>query len=127
MEASQIQEPSQIWSCLQQRALTVGRVEGGSQCHLGAARSSLHLFKGIRVSPGVIDADHTGELKIMVEATQGILVILQGERIAQLILLPLVETGHSVLKTNRGSGGFGSTGCPQAFWVAELLHFLNYH
>lgn len=82
-------------------------------------RSSAYM-KGIRILPGVIDNDYEGEIKIMAEATQGVSVIPQGERIAQLLLLPIVSTKTRSLCVARWKGGFGSTGTPQAFWVAHL-------
>lgn len=39
-------------------------------------------LKGIKISPGFIDCDYTGEIKIMVEARVGVLVIPQGAKIA---------------------------------------------
>ena len=44
------------------------------------------LMKGIRILPGVIDADYTGEIKIMVSIEREVVVIPQGDRIAQLVL-----------------------------------------
>ena len=48
---------------------------------------SSSVLKGIKVLPGIIDSSHSGEIKVMVEATVGVLVIPRGERVAQLILL----------------------------------------
>lgn len=45
-------------------------------------------MKRIRIFPGVIDSDFTGEIKIMVSVEKGIVVIPQGNRIAQLVLWP---------------------------------------
>ena len=67
------------------------------------------LMKGIRILPGVIDAD-PGEIKIMVSIERGVVVIPQGDRIAQLVLLPKFHTNNAVFKTSRGNQGFGSTG-----------------
>ena len=77
------------------------------------------LMKGIRILPGVIDADYTGEIKIMVSIERGVVVIPQGDRIAQLVLLPKFHTNNAVFKTSRGNQGFGSTGAG-AFWVSSL-------
>jgi len=80
-------------------------------------RSGLAIKKGITVlnSPGTIDADYRGEVKvILVNLGQEEVVIERGERIAQLIIAPvsrveLVEA-EEVSATARGDGGFGSTG-----------------
>jgi len=40
------------------------------------------LMKGVRIFPGVIDSDFTGEIKIMVSVEKGVVVIPQGDRIA---------------------------------------------
>ena len=52
------------------------------------------LMKGLRILPGVIDADYTGEIKIMVSIERGVVVIPQGDRIAQLVLLPKFHTNN---------------------------------
>ena len=52
-------------------------------------RSSASL-KGILIHPGVIDSDYTGEIKILASAPNKIIVINAGQRIAQLLLVPLV-------------------------------------
>ena len=45
-------------------------------------------LKGIKILPEIIDYDYTGEIKIMIEAGVGVLVIPQGTRTAQLIFCP---------------------------------------
>ncbi len=80
-------------------------------------RSGLAVKRGITVlnSPGTIDADYRGEVKvILINLGQEDVVIERGERIAQLIIAPvsrvdLVEV-EEVSATQRGEGGFGSTG-----------------
>ncbi len=80
-------------------------------------RSGLAVKKGITVlnSPGTIDADYRGEVKvILINLGQEEVKIERGERIAQLIIAPvsrveLVEV-EEVSATARGDGGFGSTG-----------------
>lgn len=81
------------------------------------ARSSLATKKGVRLanSVGVIDSDYRGELIVALHNdSDKNVVINQGDRIAQLVIIPyqsvdFVETG--ILEdTERGSGGFGSTG-----------------
>ena len=80
-------------------------------------RSGLAIKQGITClnSPGTIDSDYRGEIKIVLVNLSGELQIIQpGDRIAQLVLQK-VEKIHwkqvSVLKeTLRNEGGFGSTG-----------------
>jgi dUTP pyrophosphatase len=77
-------------------------------------RSSLALA-GLRTSGGVIDADYRGEVRVLLSNTNDFpYVITPGTRIAQMIILAvahpeLVEVA-ALSETNRGSGGFGSTG-----------------
>jgi dUTP pyrophosphatase len=80
-------------------------------------RSGLALKYGITVlnSPGTIDADYRGELQvILVNHGQENFVVTRGERIAQLVIAPVVLAtlveATSVDETTRGTGGFGSTG-----------------
>jgi dUTP pyrophosphatase len=80
-------------------------------------RSGLALKKGITVlnSPGTVDADYRGEIGvILVNISNEDFEIVPGERIAQLVIAKheraewsLVET---LEETERGAGGFGSTG-----------------
>ena len=80
-------------------------------------RSGLALKKGITVlnSPGTIDADYRGEICIiLVNLSAETFVIEDGERIAQMVITPFltaefVETAE-LDETERGAGGFGSTG-----------------
>jgi dUTP pyrophosphatase len=80
-------------------------------------RSGLAAKHGIGVlnSPGTIDSDYRGEIKVILFNASGQdYVVRRGDRIAQLVfnLLPdveLVET-DSLSETNRGPGGFGHTG-----------------
>ncbi|NXH09979.1 POK9 protein, partial [Bucco capensis] len=69
-------------------------------------RSSATM-NGITVYPGVIDADYTGTIKIMVKAEPPPITIPKGSKIAQLIPIPQVVKGQDRMK---GSNGFGSTG-----------------
>jgi len=80
------------------------------------SRSSLAL-KGIIIanSPGTIDADYRGEIKIiLMNLTKGIFYIVPGDRIAQLLIVDRLKVKfdftEEIDKTERGSGGFGSTG-----------------
>jgi dUTP pyrophosphatase len=80
-------------------------------------RSGLAIKHGISLvnSPGTIDADYRGEVKIII-VNQGSepFEIKDQERIAQLVLCPVVKANFKVVEnldeTSRGAGGFGSTG-----------------
>ena len=80
-------------------------------------RSGLALKKGIGLvnSPGTIDADYRGEVGIiLINHGQEVVTIAPGERIAQLILAPVVRAEFNEVDeldiTRRNSGGFGHTG-----------------
>lgn len=80
-------------------------------------RSGLAAKKGITVlnSPGTIDADYRGEVKvILVNLSNETFVIEDGERIAQLVVAKHERVSWleavSLVETERGAGGFGSTG-----------------
>ncbi|MGA0713489.1 MAG: dUTP diphosphatase, partial [Pelagibacteraceae bacterium] len=80
-------------------------------------RSGLAAKKGITVlnTPGTIDADYRGELKIiLINHSKENFVIKNGERIAQMVVCPVIqaklEEVEELNNTDRGSGGFGSTG-----------------
>jgi dUTP pyrophosphatase len=80
-------------------------------------RSGLAAKKNITVlnTPGTIDADYRGEIKvILINLGKEIFVIENGERIAQMVVCPIVQANLEEVKelsdTERGSGGFGSTG-----------------
>jgi dUTP pyrophosphatase len=80
-----------------------------------APRSGLAVKHGIQVGAGVIDPDYTGEVKVVL-FNQGDkdFEVKKGDRIAQLVLerceTPPVEEVGTVEETDRGAGGFGSTG-----------------
>lgn len=74
-------------------------------------------MKGIQVSPGVIDEDFTGEIKIMVHSPLTISNIPAGMRIAQLIILPRMKIGKNQQNEERGNRGFGSS---DVYWVQEI-------
>jgi dUTP pyrophosphatase len=66
-------------------------------------------------SPGTIDADYRGEVKvILINLGQEPFTITRGERIAQMIIAPVTQGAWDVVETlsetARGTGGFGSTG-----------------
>lgn len=81
------------------------------------ARSGLAVKHGLALSNGVgvIDSDYTGEIRVgLVNLSDQPYTIQPGERIAQLVVVPillpeLVETDE-LDATERGAGGFGSTG-----------------
>jgi dUTP pyrophosphatase len=80
-------------------------------------RSGLALKHGITClnTPGTIDSDYRGELKVILANLGDCpFEVVRGERIAQLVPAPVLkarfsETG-ALADTDRGSGGFGSTG-----------------
>ena len=80
-------------------------------------RSGLAYKKGITIlnSPGTIDADYRGEIGvILVNLSEEEFVIENGERVAQLVIAKHEQAQwaevESLDETNRGAGGFGSTG-----------------
>ena len=80
-------------------------------------RSGLALRKGLGMpnSPGTIDSDYRGELKVlMINLGDEDILIERGMRIAQGVVAPVVQVTidavTSLEDTERGSGGFGSTG-----------------
>jgi dUTP pyrophosphatase len=80
-------------------------------------RSGLAAKSGISVlnTPGTIDADYRGEVKIIiVNLGQDAVVIQDQERCAQLVLAPIFQADFELVtelsNTERGEGGFGSTG-----------------
>ena len=80
-------------------------------------RSGLAVRHGVTVlnSPGTIDADYRGEVQVVLVNLGGApFTIARGERIAQLVVAPVVQVAlaetKSVRTTARGAGGFGSTG-----------------
>ncbi|NPA25635.1 MAG: dUTP diphosphatase [Deltaproteobacteria bacterium] len=80
-------------------------------------RSGLALKSGITLvnSPGTIDADYRGEIKIiMINHGQEEFTVRDGERIAQMIIAPVSRCRWKTVKnldaSRRGAGGFGHTG-----------------
>jgi dUTP pyrophosphatase len=81
------------------------------------ARSGLAVKHGIALvnAPGTIDSDYRGEVKVLlVNLGQAPVAFARGDRIAQLVVAPVVrarvELADDLADTDRGSGGFGSTG-----------------
>ncbi|VVT57228.1 uncharacterized protein SAPINGB_P005598 [Magnusiomyces paraingens] len=80
-----------------------------------APRSGLAAKHGIDTGAGVIDADYRGPLKVVLFNHSNVdYEIARGDRIAQLILeiirTPEIQVVESLPETQRGAGGFGSTG-----------------
>lgn len=80
-------------------------------------RSGLAAKNGVTVlnTPGTIDADYRGEVKvILVNLGEDPFEIERGMRIAQMVIAPVTQASFtevdSLSETERGSGGFGSTG-----------------
>lgn len=81
------------------------------------ARSGMALKKGLSMANGVgvIDSDYRGEVAVLVvNLSDEPITILHGERIAQMVCMPvflpeIIEV-DSLTDTQRGQGGFGSTG-----------------
>ncbi len=80
-------------------------------------RSGLAAKKGVTVlnAPGTIDADYRGEVGvILINLSKEDFIIKDGERIAQMVIAKHERTEwqevEELTKTDRGSGGFGSTG-----------------
>ncbi len=80
-------------------------------------RSGLALKNGVTAlnSPGTIDADYRGEIKvILINHGAETVTIRRGDRIAQMVIAPVTRASwaetDSLDETARGAGGFGSTG-----------------
>jgi dUTP pyrophosphatase len=88
----------------------------GSECQV-RPRSGLAAKKGVTVlnSPGTIDADYRGEVGvILINMSNDTFVVENGERIAQLVFAKVEQAVWQAVSelstTDRGDGGFGSTG-----------------
>lgn len=80
-------------------------------------RSGLAARHGISVvnGPGLVDAGYRGEIKVvLVNLSDEPFVIERGDRIAQLVVVPVAVQEFEIVEelpgTSRGAGGFGSTG-----------------
>lgn len=80
-------------------------------------RSGLAIRHGITMlnSPGTIDADYRGEVKVIaINHGQEDFIVSHGDRIAQMVIAPVVQLPIKEVselgETDRGEGGFGSTG-----------------
>ncbi|MBQ1902166.1 MAG: dUTP diphosphatase [Lachnospiraceae bacterium] len=81
------------------------------------ARSGLSSKEGLRPAncTGVVDADYRGEIKVALHNDSEIeRIVIVGEKIAQLVVLPFLSVEFdevdTLSETQRGTGGFGSTG-----------------
>ena len=80
-------------------------------------RSGLAAKHGVTVlnSPGTVDADYRGEINVLlINHGDAPFSIRRGERVAQMVIAPVVQAqlvpARALSSTERGSGGFGSTG-----------------
>ncbi|QYK54609.1 MAG: dUTP diphosphatase [Fimbriimonadaceae bacterium] len=80
-------------------------------------RSGLALKRGISMvnSPGTIDSDYRGEIGvILINLSDSVVQLEKGERIAQMVICPVARATVKIVdlldETERGEGGFGSTG-----------------
>jgi len=80
-------------------------------------RSGLAIRHGVGMvnAPGTVDSDYRGELQvILVNHGQAPVAFERGDRIAQLVIAPVVQAEvtlvEALTETGRGAGGFGSTG-----------------
>lgn len=78
-------------------------------------RSGLNRNHGIVVPTGTIDADYRGDIGVVVyNLSREPYIIRPGDRIAQLVICPVIQADwqqvESLDETDRGDGGFGSTG-----------------
>jgi dUTP pyrophosphatase len=98
-----------------QVAMNVGLSVAIPRGHVGfiMGRSSMNK-RGIVCHTGVIDCGYTGELGVLLTSTRGNEVIRQGDRIAQLVVVPIypfeIEEVTELAPSDRGEGGFGSSG-----------------
>jgi len=88
----------------------------GFECQV-RPRSGLALKKGVSVlnTPGTIDADYRGEVGVILfNMSDEDFTVENGERIAQLVFAPVLQVewdeSEMLTETERGVGGFGSTG-----------------
>jgi dUTP pyrophosphatase len=91
-------------------------IPGGFEAQV-RPRSGLAIRHGVTVvnAPGTIDSDYRGELRVLlVNLGSEPVTIERGDRIAQLVVAPVIRADFDEVSeladTDRGSGGFGSTG-----------------
>ena len=83
-----------------------------------APRSGLAVRNSLHVGAGVVDADYRGEVKVLLfNHSDDDFEVKEGDRIAQMIIekytLTALEEVEELSETERGAGGFGSTGVSQ--------------
>jgi dUTP pyrophosphatase len=103
-------ERKRIWTGL--RVAIPEGFEGQVRPRSGLAHK---LGLGMVNAPGTIDSDYRGEIGIvLINLGQEEIRLAAGERIAQLVVCPIVQATFEVVEalddTERGEGGFGSTG-----------------
>lgn len=93
------------------------QLPGPEYVALVCARSGLAVKHGLALSNGVgvIDSDYRGEIQVgLVNLGSEIYTLQPGERLAQLMILPVAQAAFvqadTLDETDRGAGGFGSTG-----------------
>ena len=93
------------------------QLPGPEYVALVCARSGLAVKHGLALSNGVgvIDSDYRGEIQVgLVNLGSETYTLQPGERLAQLMILPVVQAAFvqadTLDETDRGAGGFGSTG-----------------
>jgi len=105
-----------IINCFQFTLVSTGVSMAIPAGHYGrvAPRSGLAVKHGVMVGAGVIDSDYRGEVKVALATLNGVYNIKAGDRIAQIIIEPIVTPElvqvDSLDDSERGDGGFGSTG-----------------
>jgi dUTP pyrophosphatase len=113
-----IEEPIEL-APLQRQLIPTGlfiALQPGTEAQI-RPRSGLAFKYGITVlnSPGTIDADYRGEVKVLlVNLSNSVFQIQPGDRIAQMVIANYVRAEWEIVEelgdTIRGAGGFGSTG-----------------
>lgn len=96
----------------------IARIPAG-HCGMVCSRSGLALRHGVAVlnAPGIIDEDYRGEIGVILANFQRVAFAWDaGDKIAQLLIVPIAYPGVTIVQhdelgdTERGAGGFGSTG-----------------
>ena len=96
--------------------IAIALPDNNSVCYI-YARSGLSIKNGIMLanSVGVIDSDYRGEIKVgLINLGKEDYILKKGDRIAQMVFAPILraelEVVENLSETERGEGGFGSTG-----------------
>ena len=79
------------------------------------ARSSTSAKRGLNVVAGIVDSDYRGEVRLIVHnMTDNVVEVDSGTRLAHILFMPVatpeLEEVYELSATERGEGGFGSTG-----------------